>query len=333
MLSRVADSLYWMSRNVERAENIARIVEVNQQLMLDVPSQQAVDLQRNWLPVIACLGEEPEIDGRPIKPDAGSVTEFLVFERGNPNSIVSCLCAARENARTVREQISAEMWEQINRTYLWCLGKSARQSFDRNQYEFFQRLKKSLQLFQGITETTMIHEDGWDFIQLGKYLERADKTSRLLDDEYHLLRRDKATANDHILQWLAVLRSCSARQTYQKIYATTVQPVKVAELLILHESFPRSVKFCAMHLDEALRRISGVPPGRFSNHAEKLSGRLVAELSFSSIDDLHNRGLHQAVDDLQVKFNAIGSAIFATYIYQAITPAAIIPEVQQVPQE
>lgn len=334
MLSRVADSLYWLSRYVERAENIARIIDVNAQLMLDLSTAKAETLSRQWLPVAACLGDESAFRARSRQTDAATVTEFLVFDRSHPNSISGSLAAARENARTVREQITTEMWEQLNRTYLWLMSKGARQAYERNSYEFFQRVKKSLQLFQGITDSLMMHGEGWDFIQMGRHLERADKTSRLLDDAFFLLPTDRNRPADMLPQWLSILRSCNARQAYQRLYAAVVEPVKVAHLLLLNEQFPRSVVFCVGHLDQALRRVSGVGPGRYSNLAERLSGRLLAELSYSAIEEVWNRGLHAAVDDLQTRLNDIGRAIISTYIEPTAPVAAALPSpsVSVIPQ-
>lgn len=332
MLSRVADCLYWTGRHVERAENIARIIDVNQQLMLDVPLPRSQELHKNWLPIAACLGDDAAFAARSKKSNAVAVTDFLVFSRDNPNSIVSCLCAARENARTVREQISTEMWEQLNRSYLWCVSHAASQTFERNQHDFFQRIKQISHLLQGITDTTMVHGEGWEFIQIGKYLERADKTSRVLDDKYHILNQEGKTS-DMLLQWVAVLRSCSARQAYQKVYVSQVTPVKVAEFLLLSESFPRSVRFSVEKLDQSLRRLSGVSPGQFSNPAERLAGRLLAELSYGAIEDYYSVGLHQAIDDLQIKLNTIGAKIFATYIDQAVEVDSERGRIEQVPQQ
>lgn len=317
MLSRVADCLYWMSRYVERAENIARIVDVNRQVMLDLPYDQAQELDRNWFAVLTCLGDEETFqEQRGGNPDRLSVTDFLVHDRENPNSIVSCLCAARENARTAREQISAEMWEQINRSYLWFTSRQAREWFDQNEYDFFQQVKEISHLFQGITDASMLHGEGWYFIQIGKYIERADKTSRVLDDKYHLLTHTKLQRQLDVLEWSAVLRSCSARQAYQKVYVDTVKPIQTAELLLLNETFPRSVRFCVENVDRCLRQISGVLPGRFTNAAEKLTGRFLAELNFSTIEDVYGLGLHEAIDRMQIQLNDIGDAIFQTYIHQ-----------------
>ncbi len=332
MLSRVADSLYWMGRYVERAENVARIVDVNSQLMLDLPKEQADRISKNWMPVVACLGEEEAFAERYKNHDAASVTEFLLFDRSHGNSIVGSLAAARENARTVREQISGEMWEQINRTYLWLNGKTARQYFERNAYEFFQRTKKSLQLFQGITDSVMMHGEGWEFLQMGRHLERADKTSRLLDDEFFLVRDSVVPESGSLAQWQAILRSSNARQAYQRLYASVVDPIRVADLLLLNEDFPRSVEFCVRALDQSLRRVSGVLPGKFSNVAEKICGRLLSELSFNSIEDIWERGLHEVMDDLQVKLNNIGEAIMETYIQPTAPQAAPSAMMAQVPQ-
>ncbi len=336
MLSRVAESLFWMGRYVERAENIARIVDVNSQLLLDLPKQDAERIARDWLPVVAGLGDEVSFHERYRRPDAEAVTEFLLFDRTHFNSIAGSLAAARENARTVREQISPEMWEQINRTYLWLMSKSARQFFERNAYDFFQRVKKSLQLFQGITDSVMLHGVGWEFLQMGRHLERADKTSRLLDDEFFLVRKLDAPGGGALVQWQAILRASNARQSYQRIHAAVVEPMKVADLLLLHDEFPRSVEFCVRAVDESLRRLSGVAPGRFSNVAEKLSGRLLSELSFGSIEEIWVRGLHPFVDELQLKLNELGAAIIEVYMHPKTPPpqsaGAGLTTVNQVPQ-
>lgn len=323
MLSRVADSLFWISRYVERAENIARMVDVHQQLMLDLPTERVQKLKRNWLPLAACLGEHLQLKRRSQKGDVRTVTEFLLYDREHSNSILSCLSAARENARTVREQISPEMWEQINRTYLWYRSANSRHMFERNQYEFFQRVIKTLQLFQGITDNTMLHGEGWEFMRAGRFIERADKTSRMLDDKFYLLNKKRSTPSEMLLQYSVVLKCCNAREVYQRKHGAELHPGSVAKLLLLDDSFPRSVRYCVQEIDLALRRISGVPAGCFSNKAEKLCGRLLAELSFSSIEDYQVQGMHQSMDDLQGKLNAIGAAIYHTYIHQEFKLTAI----------
>lgn len=324
MLSRVAECLYWMSRYVERAENLARIVDVNSQVMLDIPYDQSKKLEADWSPVLASLGEDEAYAETGRGADRMTVTNFLLFDREHPNSIVSCLATARENARTVRAEIAAEMWEQLNRTYLWFTSDEAIAAFLRNHYEFFQQLRETSQLFQGITDSSMLHGEAWEFIQLGKFIERADKTSRVLDEEYHILRHAGLQAHLDTMEWTAVLRSCSARQAYQRVYVAAVKPESVSELLLLNATFPRSVRFCVEEIDRSLRVISGVQRGHFTNPAEKLTGQLLSELCFSEIEDIYARGLHEAVDRIQLQLNRIGDAIFRTYIDPALVTEAIV---------
>lgn len=314
MLSRVSECLYWMSRYVERAEELARTVDVNSQLMLDIPQAQSEALSSNWTPVVDCLGEKARFKKLGYDPDQTGVTEYLVFARDNPNSVVSSIAAARENTRTVREQISEEMWEEVNRFYLWLNSKASRQLFERNAYGFFREIVRFSNGFRGVTDSTIDHGQGWEFIQIGRYIERADKTSRLLDDKFHLLTIKKPSPTQEIVQWILVLRSRSALQAYQRLYKAEVVPQKVVDLLLLSGSFPRSVLHSVRRVDWALRRLSGASEWSFLNQPEKISGRLLADLSFSEIDDLFATGLHNVVDDIQNSLNQIGTAMYESYI-------------------
>jgi uncharacterized alpha-E superfamily protein len=324
MLSRVAESLFWMSRYVERAENLARIVDVNSQAMLDLPYAESQKLEVDWSPILVSLGEDDAYAASGRDTGRMSVTNFLLFEREHSNSIVSCLAAARENARTVRADISGEMWEQINRAYLWFTSDEANAIFQRNHYDFFRQIREVSQLFQGITDASMVHGEGWEFIQLGKFIERADKTSRVLDDKYHIVRRADYQGRLETLEWSAVLRSCSARQAYQRVYVAAVRPESVTELLLLNATFPRSVRFCVAEIDRSLRVISGVKRLHFTNAAEKLTGQLLSELCFSDIEDIYAHGLHEAIDRIQLHLNCIGDAIFRTYIDPAPADQATV---------
>ncbi len=314
MLSRVAECLFWMSRYVERAEEIARIVEVNTQLMLDIPLSQSREIVDNWMPLIDCLGEKAGFKKLGFDPDQEGVTEYLVFSRDNANSIVSCVAAARENTRTVREQISEEMWEEMNRFYLWLTSKQSRHLFERNPYGFFREIVRFTNGFRGVTDSTIDHSDGWEFIQIGRYIERADKTSRVLDDKFHLLTHKAKDSSRMIVQWNAILRNRSASQAYQRLYKAEVVPQKVAELLLLSNSFPRSVLHCVRRVDWALRRLSGAGEWSFRNQPEKISGRMMADLSFSEVDDLFSQGLHRVVDLIQTGLNEIGAGMYDCYI-------------------
>ena len=322
MLSRVANNLYWMSRHIERAENTARLVDVNLQLLLDVRNLNDRTLAEYWQPIVQSTGDEAlflQLHGKATGP---TVTEFLVFQSANPNSIVSSIDQARENARTVRDQLTVEVWEELNRLYLFLHSSAARELWQRSPQDFFHEIKSGSLQFQGLTDATVVRNEGWYFAQAARYLERADKTSRLLDVRHASVPArgaplPAAISQADALGWSAVLRSCSAWDAYKARHGAEVQPALVAELLLLSEDFPRSVRFCVQQLDQALRGISGVAEGRFSNQAEKLCGRLLAELQFSTAADIFEPGLHVSIDQLQTKLNAIGDALFQTYILQA----------------
>ncbi|MEW6306776.1 MAG: alpha-E domain-containing protein [Verrucomicrobiota bacterium] len=334
MLSRVANSLYWMSRYIERADNTARIVDVNLQLLLDFRDLNDQTLARHWVPIVQSTGDEKDFFALYKKATGQAVTEYLVFQAENPNSIVSSIAQARENARMVRDQITFELWEELNRLYLFVRSPKARQVWKTDPHEFFEEVKASSLQLQGLIDATNMRNEGWHFLQAGKYLERADKTTRILDVRYQSLPEKGAPAaisQTEALEWSAIIRSCSAWEAYRQIYSADVNPVKVAEFLIFNEDFPRSVEFCVAQLNTALRRISGVPEGRFCNEAEKLAGRLLAELQFSTIDEVFERGLHDYLDLLQQKFNAIGEALFRAYIFQPFN--TLEDEIQQQQQQ
>ncbi|CAN5480714.1 alpha-E domain-containing protein [soil metagenome] len=313
MLSRVADSLYWMSRYIERAENDARILDVNLQLLLDLGGE--ADAMQHWAPVIASLEETDLFDSLYASADEQSVTEFLSLQKKNPNSIISCLSLARENARTTREQISSEMWEQINRLYLFVQSKAAKDLLQSSPHEFFKRIITDSHLFQGVTSATMTQGEGWEFIRIGALLERADCTSRILDVKYHILlpSGENVGGNVDTIQWMAVLKSCSALEAYCKLYVSQVAPWKVAEFLITHQEFPRSIRYCIDSLDHALHRISGVDESRYGNEAERLSGRLRSDVDYATIGEIFEYGLHEYLEAIQKRLVEVSDAMYATY--------------------
>ena len=321
MLSRVADSLYWMSRYIERAENNARIAEVNIQMLLDLTNQQEPDPNQQWDPIISSLEVNELFTSLYPNPDGRAVLDFVSLQKKNPNSIVSCLTRARENARTTSEQISSEMWEQINKLYLFARSESAKKLVKASPYEFFKRIIAGSHLFQGITDATMTHAEGWDFIRVGKLLERADCTSRLLDIKYHILlpRGERVGGNIDTIQWMSVLRSCSALEAYRKIYFGQVAPWKVAEFIIIHSSFPRSIRFCVDHFDNALHHISGSAETKYDNDAERLSGRLRYDLDFATIGEIFKFGLHEYLEQIQDRLAEINHAIHDAYCADSLS--------------
>lgn len=310
MLSRVADSVYWMSRYVERAENVARFIDVNFQLMLD----EAGGEDRQWEPLVNTSGDHEDFKKRYGAVSQENVIHFLTFDTANPNSILSCLRKARENARTVREIISSEMWLQINRSFLRVKSAAEASNWLDSANEFFTEVKEASHLFTGITDATMAHNEAWHFCRLGRMLERADKTSRMLDVKYYILLRsteDVGSAFDDI-QWAAVLRSASAFEMYRKRHGR-ISPQGVVEFLILDREFPRAIQFCLVAARDSLHAISGTPLGTFRYPPERLLGQLCSDLSYASLEEIISQGLHEYLDDLQTKVNAVGAGIYETF--------------------
>jgi uncharacterized alpha-E superfamily protein len=319
MLSRVANSLFWMSRYIERAENTARIVDVNLQLLLDSRHLNDQQLADYWMPIIQATGDDKLFQTLHPHATGDAVTEFLVFQAENTNSILSSIAQARENARMVRDQITVEMWEELNRLYLILRSPKARDTWEDSPFEFLQQVKASSLHLVGIVYATIVHNENWNFMQAGKYMERADQTTRILDVRHATVPPKglpTSVSQTTALAWSAVLRSCSAWDAYKDLHGGDVTPVKVAEFLLLSDSFPRSVRFCVEELDRSLHDISGVPARRFSNDAEKLSGRLLAELEFGTIEEIFAHGLHDYLDLIQIKLGNISSSLFNTYIFQ-----------------
>jgi uncharacterized alpha-E superfamily protein len=317
MLSRVADSIYWISRYIERAENVARFIDVNLNLMLDLP----VGTSEQWAPLVHTTGDLLLFQQRCGQTTKENVEAFLTFDTDNPNSILSCLRMARENARSVREIISSEMWEQVNTFYLMVRAAASEGRIMEAPQQFFTEVKMASHLFVDITDATMSHGEGWHFGRMGRLLERADKTSRILDVKYFILLPAVAyvgTPFDDI-QWAAVLKSASAFEMYRKRHGRLV-PDRVADFLILDREFPRAMHDCIVKAEESLHAISGSPLGTFQNLAEQRLGRLRSELDYAQIQEIIASGLHEFLDAFQAKLNRVGDAICETFF--ALRPVA-----------
>jgi len=315
MLSRVADSLYWVSRYVERAENTARILDVNLQVTLDSEHAGPEDERLDWQPILATLEDLTCFKKHFSEINSRTVCEYVTFSRENPSSIWSCVAAARENARTVREYISSEMWERLNAFWLWINSSKARAICANSGIDFYRAVVDHSHQFQGTTNATLTHGEGWHFIQAGRYLERADSSSRILDLKYHILLPHGEQVGGAIdtVQWQAVLKSCSAFEAYRKLHPGQVLPWSVAEFIILHDTFPRSIHFCAEAVDAALHRISGTDRSHYSNEAERLAGRLCSDLHYTTITEIFRTGLHEYLDGIQGRLNAVAAAMHAQY--------------------
>ncbi len=303
MLSRVAASIYWLNRYIERADNVARFVDVNLNLMLDLPQR----VTQQWDPLVWTTGDLELFKKRygEAKPD--NVIQFLTFDPEYSNSILSCLQKARENARSIREIISSEMWEQVNAFYLMVI-EAANHRPPKTLPHFFTQVKLSSHRFAGVMDATMTHNEGWHFGELGRLQERADKTARILDVKYYYLLPSAewiGTPLDQV-QWIALLRSASAYEMYRKCQRR-ITPNCVAEFLILNREFPRSIYFCLLQVQRSLHEITGTPLGIWHNAAERSLGRLCGELGYTTIDDIIEFGLHEFLDQIQQKVNDFGA--------------------------
>ncbi|MGK2908142.1 MAG: alpha-E domain-containing protein [Desulfuromonadales bacterium] len=305
MLSRVANSIYWLNRYIERAENVARFIDANYHMALDIPGMDS----DQWQPLINTTGDHElfkKLYGEATRENA---IEFLAFDRNNPNSIFSCVRSARENGRSVREYISSEMWEQLNTFYLMINDAAKEKSMDL-PHQFFVNIMNASHGFIGVTESTMNHGEGWHFGRLGRMLERADKTSRLLDVKYFILLPSVdyvGSAYDNIL-WGALLRSASAFEMYRKRHGR-IDPKRIVDFLLLDANFPRAVHYCLTTATISLCNITGSPRGTFANKAEQSLGRLLTEFQYASLDEIFDHGLHQYLDNTQTRINTVGSAI------------------------
>ena len=306
MLSRVAESIYWMARYIERAENIARIVDANYHMIPDLPA----GVGEQWEPLVVTTGDEELFKEFYDEFTRENVVNFLAFDPRNPNSILSCLYAARENARSVRELISSEMWQQVNTFYLMLKEHSRKDGAIELPHALFVDIMMASHLFAGLTENTMTHGEGWEFARLGRMLERADKTARIIDVKYFILLPSVDYVGmpyDHIL-WGALLRSASAFEMYRKRYGQIV-PDQIIEFLVLDNEFPRAIHHCLIMAELALRNISGTTRGRFNNRAEQVLGRLLADFDYTQVEEIKSIGLHEFIDNLQTRLNNVSTAV------------------------
>ncbi len=319
MLSRVAASLYWTSRYLERAENTARLLDVNLQLLLDFNQIDDQTLKQHWLPILKSADEEEAFFKQYQEANSRNVTTFMTFCAENPNSVISCISAARENARQVRDQISIEMWEVLNLAYLFFKDGEAEIIWQdgTGAGALYDRVKSYSHLFQGLTDSTFSRSEGYEFLQFGKYLERADKTSRMLDVKYHILLPKVSDVGGAVdtAQWQAVLRSASALEAYRRFYMAEILPIKVAEFLIFSETFPRSLRFCLTELDSYLDKLGQAQNNRYATATDRSFGRLLNDLKFTSIEDIFSRGLHEYIALVQKVLVELNDHIFQTFMY------------------
>jgi len=317
MLSRVADSLYWMSRYLERAEHTARLIDVDLQLQLEQSPEPDGGRSLRLLAAsyIDALSSQPP-------EDSASLTHTLTFERTNPSSIVSCLASARENLRQVREQCSSEMWEQLNRLYLKTVNTEPSDSL--NVHRYYWSVQEGAHLFQGITDTTMLHGQGWHYIQLGRYVERTDALATVIGTHFSYLPHfvNQAVESEEYLEWVGLLKSCSAFEAYCKTYTAELRPLRVAEFLLLNRELPHAVLFSVDMVHAALQAIAQLTDRR-ADEAIRVMGRLRAMLAYSSIDEVMAIGASNYMNNIRAQCAQVHTAIQQIYFDYPVESAMV----------
>lgn len=324
MLSRVADSLYWMSRYLERAEHTTRILDVNLNLMLDEGPALA---DRRWQRVLLALGKPKLVTWN---GNAYALTRCLTFDTANKASILACLISARENSRNVREQISTEMWARLNSLYLQITRPEMHSDMhaealmpEAEPTEFLQQVMEAVHQFQGVTDSTMSHGEGWHFIQIGRFLERASATAMLLDAYYPDLWQpsdDVPEANQY-LDWMGLLRSATAFEAYCKVYTADLTPEWILEFLLLDSEFPHSLRFAIDSLQRALDGIQGESGKLRAEPIRRRAGRLQAALSYSSVEEILSGDVIAYLANIKSECRAIHEILYELYVDYSIQSA------------
>ena len=308
MLSRTADHLFWMSRYIERAENLARLLDVTYQMSLVPQSLDAIN--QSWAAIIALNSLEETYTAKYSSVSGENVLKFMVSDPDNFASIHSCLRMARENAHAVRGTLTTEMWETLNSTWLEAREKSFEQLFNAGIGEYFEWVKMRSSLSRGTTLGTLLQDEAYHFIRIGTLLERADNTARILDVKYHVLRpKDDEGATD-FYEWGALLRSVSAFEVYRKVYRDVITPERVAELLIFNKDMPRSLQFCLNGVVKNLDLIANSNSGETRRHA----GMLNAQLRYGRIEGVLEHGLHEWLTDFMDRIYLLGNGISKDFL-------------------
>ncbi|ACB34871.1 protein of unknown function DUF403 [Leptothrix cholodnii SP-6] len=314
MLSRTADHLFWMSRYMERAENTARMLDVNYQTSL-LPQSAAVT-EQGWRGLLSISELSGDYATRYGEIDARKVMDFMLRDERNPSSILCCLRAARENARAVRGALTTEVWETTNHTWLEFNSLLRERSFERDPSAMFEWVKFRSHLSRGVQVGTMLQDEALHFVRIGTFLERADNTARLLDVKFHAVESDfygAADAKDieyDFYHWSAILRSVSGFEVYRKVYRNVIQPEKVAELLILRPDMPRSLAACT---NEVIANL-GLVANDQSSETLRRAGRLRADLEYGRIDEILATGLHAYLTQFLDRVSDLGAGISRDFL-------------------
>jgi uncharacterized alpha-E superfamily protein len=315
MLSRVADALFWMSRYLERAEHTARLLDVCFHQELDQHGVVVGPHEFQWTSLAAILQQQIPEQAQTAPSPQAAISRWLTFDPDNPGSVMACISRARANARGVRGSINAEVWRELNKLYLELSDPAFARQVSESPHPFYQAVECGSYLFQGVCDATLNHDEGWQFIQLGKYLERAETTVRVVDIQYQLLHdlhgpADLPLAN---LLWGSVLRGCRAYEGYQRLYVGRIEPDHVVEFLLMHPHFPRSVRFSLEAASAALAAIEGLAPGRRLSDADRELGLVLGELRFRDLEHILDGDLHAFLGGLQRRCSHVSRALQQRY--------------------
>jgi uncharacterized alpha-E superfamily protein len=327
MLSRVANLIYWTARYLERAENAARLLDVNAQLVLDLQSRQAADDPRSWEPLVyVCGGDELFHKLYGTEVTERTVVDFVLFNRQNPSSVLSCIAFARENARCIRDQLASEVWEELNTFYLKLREDDYSRYAQLGSSEYLSLLKGRIQLFYGVAESMIPRTQMWWFFELGRFLERADDTSRIIDVKYYMLLPDDTTVGSALdmVQWASVLRSCSAFEAFRKSRRGQLSLERAVDYLLRDHFFPRSILFSVNEMGAALAQITAAAPHLADNAAGRLISSLRDHLEKTEVREAITEGLHEYLDDIQVRIGEIHAATQETFINYSSDTAKVL---------
>ena len=319
MLSRTADHLFWMSRYTERAENTARMLDVNYQTSL-LPQSAGV-ARVGWQGLLSISELLPAYNEKHGDIAQNDVMEFMVKDEENPSSIISCLRAARENARAVRGSLTTEAWETQNQTWLEAKRMLRDGEFERDPSHFFDWVKFRSHLSRGVVLGTMLQDEAFYFLRLGTFLERADNTARLVDVKFHAVESDFfGTADERdqeydFYHWSSILRSVSAFEIYRKVYRDVIKPERVADLLILRADMPRSLHASLVEVVNNLVMVSNDQ----SKETQRRAGKLLADLQYARIDEILATGLHAFLTQFLDRVNELGGRISRDFLIPATT--------------
>ncbi len=315
MLSRVAENLFWMSRYLERAENVARLLDIGLYLELDSPAPRTDDGSAPIEIALYILACRDAFHGAHPFAERSAILRFLTFDRSNPQSILSMIALARENARGTQESLDVDAWSEVNRLYLYLSGPRSQRRFGASPSGFYAAIKKSCILFDGLVQNTLPRDEVYHFLELGRYLERVGVIGRILHAKCQS-RFEPAPSGDpamELVRWTGLLRSCSAYGAYLRVERDRVEPAAVIRFLVLNPDFPRAIRFSVARCRRALQEIAGGDDDEYASEAQRLLGRLDSELRYIDVGEILERGLLAFLDGIQTTTTRAADEIQRSY--------------------